>query len=602
MTQSLIGVQIDQYRVLEHVARGGMADVYLAEDVVLDRQVALKVMRPELAHDETFLTRFEREARAVAKLNHPHIIQIYAAGRLADERPYLAMQYVRGGTLKGLLKRLQERGQRYPAADALRLAQRVAEALHVAHQAGIVHRDIKPSNILLHPDGTPVLTDLGIAAISESTQITQADVTMGTPHYMSPEQASGATVDGRSDLYGLGVILYEMLSGRVPFVGDSPLVVLHQHVHQPPPPLEQVQPGLSPAIYALVAQALAKEPQQRFASARQMAEALEAARSAQATVLPRPNIPNDDPDPLPTTAVPILTTSQPAMPPQQTAPDAPRPRWLLIGSVLLGLLLCISGAVLGWRLLSSVLESPVVAPLPVPTAPVEGQPTAAPGAAPATPQVDANVTAVRAAAPPTIDGNLNDWPETMRVEAAFRVYENEAWDGSEDVTAVWQLAWDNTNLYLGVTVTDDALVQTQTGNQLFRGDSVSLQIDTDSADDGETLVSPDDFQLDFSPGDFSTLPPATFRFRGTADNRMLDALGYAITVRAQQTADGYVIEAAVPWLDLETQPQPGQQLGAALNVTDNDTPETAVQEAFYSHVATRRFSDPTSWGTLTLLP
>ncbi|MCP5097679.1 MAG: hypothetical protein GY943_19200, partial [Chloroflexi bacterium] len=136
----------------------------------------------------------------------------------------------------------------------------------------------------------------------------------------------------------------------------------------------------------------------------------------------------------------------------------------------------------------------------------------------------------------------------------------------------------------------------------FLGDSVTLQIDTNRDDDGQQQLSPDDFQLDLSPGDFAALPPSAFRFRGTADNQMLDASGHSITVGAVRTSDGYVLEAAIPWTDLDMQPQSELNLGFALNVTDNDTPGTAVQEVFYSHVSTRTFSDPTTWGTLTLVP
>jgi hypothetical protein len=222
-------------------------------------------------------------------------------------------------------------------------------------------------------------------------------------------------------------------------------------------------------------------------------------------------------------------------------------------------------------------------------------PTATLGA----PVAGGNVEVVRTAAPPTIDGNLSEWSGPV-VESAFQVYSVDGWDGSDDLSASWQLGWDTDNLYVAVTVVDNNHVQTQSGNQIFRGDSVDLQIDTDREGDYAPAVSPDDFQLTLSPGDFAGLVPFAFRFQGNAAGQMLDALGHSIVVAARPTGQGYSLEAAVPWRDLNVTPQPGMVLGLALNASDNDTPGTAVQEVMKSHVATRRFADPTSWGTMTL--
>ncbi len=620
-----IGTQIDQYLITERIARGGMAVVYLAQDVTLQRPVALKIMLPELAEDETFVARFKREALSVARLNHPHIVQIYAAGTTGSKRPYIAMQYVKGGTLKDLLQQLYERNQRLPARDALKLVGQIADALDTAHQAGIVHRDIKPSNILLHRNGNPALTDLGIAAVSSSTQqLTRTDVTMGTPHYMAPEQAQGHKVDHRADLYALGIILYELLSGAVPFLGDSPLAVLMQHVNEPPPPLNLVQPGFSKATYAVVAKALQKEADQRFSSAKEMMRAVDEALAAEATVLPTPRYETSQPletlvsQPKITPAKPIA--SKPSQPPQRLQPtpspatsaDSTKParRWPLYAGLFgLAILLCGGTVWAAVRGLGSLLATPTIEPLPNPVATVSEETAVASSPIPATamlptstPITSNEITAVRLNTPPTIDGNLADWENSAPIYAAFLTYQDDSWDGTEDVTAVWQLGWDDTNLYIGVTVSDNILAQSQIGNQLFKGDSVSLQLDTSNADNGQTSLSSDDFQIDFSPGNFTTLPPATFRFRGTENGRMVDALGHAIRVQATQTDDGYIIEASIPWLDLATSPTANQTMGAVVNVTDNDQRETAVQETFYSHTASRTFSNPTSWGTLTLEP
>ena len=235
---SIIGEQVDNYLVQAHIARGGMADVYLAYEASLRREVVLKTLLPELASHEEIATRFRREAQATAALNHPNIIQIYSTGTTPDGRSYLAMQYIKGGSLHDRLVEIGQQGRVLPTSPALSIVRQIADALDTAHRHKIIHRDLKPSNILLHSDDRPVLTDLGIAVITTATRLTQTGTILGTPHYMSPEQANGEDVDERSDIYSLGVILYELLSGRVPFDADSALAILHQHVYTAPPAIE----------------------------------------------------------------------------------------------------------------------------------------------------------------------------------------------------------------------------------------------------------------------------------------------------------------------------------------------------------------------------
>ncbi|MGD2049519.1 MAG: sugar-binding protein [Chloroflexota bacterium] len=212
-----------------------------------------------------------------------------------------------------------------------------------------------------------------------------------------------------------------------------------------------------------------------------------------------------------------------------------------------------------------------------------------------------DVVAIRLAALPIIDGNLDEWGGAPVFESAHLVYQDSGWDGTDDLTALWRLAWDVSNLYIGVEVADDVHVQTQTGNQIFRGDSVDMQFDTNRAGDLGPGLSPDDIQITFSPGDFATLPPSAFRFQGTADGQILDAPGgHHVILQTQQTATGYRIEAAIPWGDLNLTPAEGLVIGLALNANDNDSPGTAVQEVMKSHVATRTLTDPSGWGTLTL--
>ncbi len=199
-TKKLVGQQVDHYHIVEHIARGGMADVYLAEDLNLNRRAAIKVLLELLAIDTQFVQRFQREARTVAQLEHPNIVQVYGVGKTALGLPYIAMQYIDGGSLREKLKELAQRGKLLTTEQALNIARQIVLALGVAHNARVVHRDLKPANVLIRPDGTPVLVDLGIAVVSDGPKLTQTGGIIGTPQYMSPEQVRGQPLDGRSEL------------------------------------------------------------------------------------------------------------------------------------------------------------------------------------------------------------------------------------------------------------------------------------------------------------------------------------------------------------------------------------------------------------------
>lgn len=211
-----------------------------------------------------------------------------------------------------------------------------------------------------------------------------------------------------------------------------------------------------------------------------------------------------------------------------------------------------------------------------------------------------SVTAFRTETPFAIDGNLDGWSDYPSYASTFRVFTISDWDGTDDLSAFWRLAWDNDNLYIGVLVTDDTHVQTQSGNQIWRGDGIDMQIDTDRLGDLGPGISPDDYQITFSPGDFGGLPPSAFRFRGTSAGQMLDAVGHSITVRSQQSADGYILEASIPWIDIGGRPEAGAQLGLSLNANDNDSVGTARQEMMKSHISTRTFTNPSTWGILII--
>ncbi len=810
-TSSLIGMQIDQYLIEAYIARGGMAEVYLATDVMLQRKVALKVMLSELAVDQTATARFQREAEAVARLNHPNIIQIYTTGVTPDKRRYLAMQYVPGGTLQQKLAELSRHGQQMSVGDSLYLGRQVAAALQVAHAHEIVHRDLKPSNILLRSDGEPVLTDLGIAAMeTEASRLTRTGNVMGTPHYMSPEQALGKNVDGRSDIYSLGIILYELLSGQVPFAGDSPLAVLHQHVHEPPRSLIQVRPGLSRSTYQTVDTCLQKEPERRFQTAQQLAAALDHSLMSEGLITPQavttyPTVKIPDQRrrwPLWTVAVLVMLfaaiavgylVAKPGDPQQReeserlrallptiavTTPNQPDEATATFVSTAVTVptetALFDPGCFQGQentayidengdlcfgktKILDSELEAGGCFEIgeiaysftrehfavvlrcfegdndafvfrangsdkkrltgewdyinydqytwtadgyfvyqrinsccvePSPDAPPEGvvwynpltdrkqiftSPSpleqykvggvasddqlnirASAGAensivgsipyngsgiivtglatqvdgdqwvpiryhdltgwvnssyiqkqssetSPAAPLITSDVTAAFLASAPLIDGSLTDWPGDPSYLSAHLVYQDDTWDGTDDVEAVWQLGWDDAYLYAAVSVEDNVHVQTASDIKIWQGDSVEIQFDADLQGDFGTTLSTDDYQLNVSPGDFGTVPPAHHFWQSSAGGRYQWIGDNEIVTAAREMSEGgYVLEMAIPWNELALSPIPGLKIGIALNVSDNDSPGTAVQEVMKSSSQDRNFTHPDTWGTLTL--
>jgi serine/threonine-protein kinase len=271
--------------------------------------VAIKVLRPALADDEVIVRRFEHEARIAANLYHPHIVTIHDVGD-AGGAFYIAMRYVEGETLGQLLRR---EGPLDPER-ALRVLGPVAEALDFAHGRGILHRDVKPANILVEAGDRPTLSDFGIARAAERTHLTGTGMVIGTPEYMSPEQALGKPVDHRTDLYALGVVLYEALGGRPPLSAPSTPALLYLHVHEPPPPLYELRPELPRALGEVLAKALAKEPDARHESAAELVAAARAALDgpAPAALLGPPTAPTVPARPTPPRARPAAGPATPA--------------------------------------------------------------------------------------------------------------------------------------------------------------------------------------------------------------------------------------------------------------------------------------------------
>ncbi|MBA2725813.1 MAG: serine/threonine protein kinase [Actinobacteria bacterium] len=271
-----IQVLADRYVLEERVAEGGMATVWKARDEVLARVVAVKILNPRLARDESFLERFRREALAAARLAHPNIVSIYDTGQHPDgdeDRHFIVMEFCGGGTLEDILAEGP-----LETARAVGIGSSICDALEFAHRAGVVHRDVKPANVLISEHGTLKVADFGIAkAAFASGDLTTTGSILGTMTYISPEQASGAEPDARSDLYALGVVMYLALVGRPPFVGDSDVATALKHLNEEPLPLRSVKADVPRALDAAVRRALAKDPDERYGSAGEMRAALLAA-------------------------------------------------------------------------------------------------------------------------------------------------------------------------------------------------------------------------------------------------------------------------------------------------------------------------------------
>lgn len=277
----LIGTTLGKYKILAPLGQGGMARVYRARQENLDREVAVKVLPPWYASDRNFVERFEQEAKLVARLSHPNIVTVHDASQ-QNGHLYIVMQLVDGGTLKQQLDSLRDtQGQNLAFMDLLeanRIFQQLASALAYAHEQGIVHRDIKPVNVLLDQAGRPILSDFGIAKVLENKKgLTRPGAGVGTPEYMSPEQCMGGAVDGRADIYALGVMLYEALTGRTPFVGENYHAIAHSHIYQIPPDPAMFNPSIPLPVRDVIITALQKRPEMRYQLASELANALDMA-------------------------------------------------------------------------------------------------------------------------------------------------------------------------------------------------------------------------------------------------------------------------------------------------------------------------------------
>jgi predicted Ser/Thr protein kinase len=314
----------DRYRLESTLGEGGMARVFKGTDQVLGRPVAVKVLAGRYAGDDQFVTRFRREAQAAAALNHPNVVSVFDTGDDGRDH-YIVMEFVEGETLAHLLRR----EGRVDPDRAGRIAEEVATALQAAHDRGLVHRDVKPGNVMIDRDGRVKVMDFGIARAAADDTLTQTGAVLGTAAYLSPEQARGDRVDARSDLYSLGSVLYEMLSGRPPFTGDSPVSIAYRHVNDVPDPPSTHRPGVPPELEAVVMRALEKDPERRYGSAEEFRRAVTAARGAGVPTAPiAPS--GDDTQVMPVAAPPV--TGPPAPPNRRTGRSG-LPRWLPLALV-----------------------------------------------------------------------------------------------------------------------------------------------------------------------------------------------------------------------------------------------------------------------------
>lgn len=612
----------NRYTIRNHLGRGGMGSVYRASDRRLSLDVAIKeLLAPAgLLPEELrqMQEQFRQEATVLARLNHPGLVSVTDFFEEGGN-DYLVMSLIEGENLADRVARAGPISE----DEAVAVGAQLLEALAYCHQRQVLHRDIKPNNIILRPDGSttgaPVLVDFGLVKLWNPANPTTRTLMrgMGSPHFASPEQygfEAGHT-DARSDIYSVGATLYYVLTAQTPPAATDRLIRPEMMK-----PLAQLAHRLSPAVSEAITQALAMKPEHRFTSA-------EAMRGALLGVAVPPS----------RSAAGVAPVVSPTARITTTAPPPARRGLPVWAFVLIGLLLVAAGAS-AWILTrggGTTPTQPEQTPMPAgmtgepvattettpaseasagpPTAaptktlsptPTTAAPTAAPTIAPTAPPVvlpaGGDVTASPISAP-NIDGDLGEWAGRAAYDSPFLVYSDSGWDGTHDGQVLWRLGWDQTNLYIAAQITDNIHVQTQTGNSIFRGDSLEIQIDADRDGDFAGIISPDEFQVNLSPGDFVSLPPSANLSQGTDGGRMSDAPGgHRIAVAARRTLEGYTLEAAVPWSDLFIAPQPGRRMSIALNLDDNDRAGQAVQEAMYSNAPNRLFLDPSTWLPFTL--
>lgn len=633
----------ERYRLQHLLGEGGAAEVWLAVDERIQRQVAVKVLRPQYAKDAALLQRFQREAEMLAQLNSPYIVQVYDVGQ-SEGTSFIVMEYVEGQDLRSLLRFEAP----LPVERALRLLRDVSAGVGVAHRAGLVHRDLKPANILLSKRGEVKVTDFGIARQVASVGLTEPGTVWGTSHYIAPEQAQGIALSPATDIYSLGVLLFEMLTGKLPFPGDDPVAIAIAHIQQPPPEIQTVNPQVPTGVAQLVERMLAKAPEHRPQDANALVQILDGylQGSGGATVL-QSVVEAPETQPIPVRPEPIVAETPP--PPRQRPPRAqtvsqaaPSRSPLVIGGVIAVLALCValSVAVLQFRNRGSdtatgnlatqtvpVAEASATAPIVVaepsatvavptlsPEAPPTSPPTATEEPTPAPTATTAPIILPEGPNGPNafaalrdrerkikVDGNLNDWEGIAAVPVTNAVFGAERWAGLTDLSGRAWFAWDEENLYLAVDRIDDTFVQNTEGFELYRGDAVELWVDADLLGDRDVAeANGDDFQIAFSPGDFDRRRPEGVIYLPVRD----EGRNNQLQVRAIPTGAGanYALEARIPWALLGVQPSDGLELGYVVGLNDNDEATISEQQTQVTTSREAPFARPQTFGTLILVP
>ncbi len=342
----LIGKRLnDRYKLLQLIGGGGMANVYLARDIILDRDVAVKVLRLDFVNDELFIKRFRREAQAATSLNHENIVTIYDVGE-DDGIYYMVMEYVRGCTLKQYIQQHAP----LPVQEALRMMDQLTGAIAHAHQNGVIHRDIKPQNILVSEDGTLKITDFGIAVALSSTTITQTNSVLGSVHYLSPEQAKGGMATEKSDIYSLGIVMFELLTGQLPFSGESAVAIVLKHLQTETPSVRRWNPNIPQSVENIVLKATAKNPLHRYNSALDMRQHIRTALSPERINEAKFTLPIEDDDEE-TKVVPIIKSPPPSLEKRENVPAPKEKRskkWIALWALFLLLFIGVGASAVTW--------------------------------------------------------------------------------------------------------------------------------------------------------------------------------------------------------------------------------------------------------------
>ncbi|MBI5302610.1 MAG: protein kinase [Chloroflexi bacterium] len=429
----VVGEHVGQFKIVEYLGQGGMATIFKAYQTNLDRHVALKVIHPTLKNDQSFVARLTREATVVANLTHPNIVQVHDL-ITSEGIPFLVMQFIEGKTLKDVLLE-----RHLTPNEILNILRPVGDALHYAHARGVLHRDVKPSNIMIDKDGNVFLTDFGLARIERSGESTMSqDMLIGSPQYLSPEQARSEQVDQRTDVYSLGIVLYEMFTGRAPFMGDTPYATIMAQINDAPAPPRALNPSISIPVEQVLLKCLEKDPAKRYNGVRELVRAMEnAVRGPQMDMDAIPIVLPfaDEPKPAPMSLTKPASTPKPA--PESDAPTNRRPWFVAVIGGLIALALC---GVLAFGVFS-------LGSKPTPTPPIAivlttrfpATPTTAPLIA--TPTRVAIVVPTATPVPTRVPTTVA--PETLRGKIAYSVSTGEA----PDQKAIWVADTDGSNAH-----------------------------------------------------------------------------------------------------------------------------------------------------------